>query len=88
MLRFVTINSILFNLCPKVLAADWSVVTKDGGVFDLMNMEELRLSVTAAVGHLLSCRARLQTNFSLLAYIPLLSQGFLRVWIFKIATDI
>ena len=41
----------------SVLAADWSLVAKYGGVFDLMNIDELSLSVTATVGHPLSCRA-------------------------------
>ena len=50
----------------SVLDADWSVVTKYGGVFDLMNIDELSLSVTATVGRPLICRARAQTNFSLL----------------------
>ena len=48
----------------SVLDADWSVVTKYGGVFDLMNTDEL--SVTATVGRPLICRVRVQTNFSLL----------------------
>ena len=34
----------------SVLDADWSVVTKYTGVFDLMNIDELRLSATATVG--------------------------------------
>ena len=41
----------------SVLGADWSVVTKYRGVFDLMNINELSLSVTATVGHPLICRA-------------------------------
>ena len=40
-----------------VLDADWSVITRSGGVFDLMNISELCLSVPAAVGCLLSYRA-------------------------------
>ena len=40
-----------------VLAADWSVITKYGGVFDLMHINELHLSVPATVGNPLSCRA-------------------------------
>ena len=39
-----------------VLDADWSVITRSGGVFDLMNIHELRLSVTATVGRPLICR--------------------------------
>ena len=35
-----------------VLDADWSAVTKYRGVFDLMNIQELSLSVTA---HFLFC---------------------------------
>ena len=37
-----------------VLDADWSVITRSGGVFDLMNINELCLSVPATVGCLLS----------------------------------
>ena len=48
-----------------VLDADWSVITKYRGVFDLMNINELPLSVPTAVGHR-SSAARAQTNFSLL----------------------
>ena len=40
-----------------VLVADWSVITKYRGVFDLTNIHELRLSVTATVGRPLICRA-------------------------------
>ena len=40
-----------------VLDADWSVITKYRGVFDLMNINELSLSVPATAGRLLSCRA-------------------------------
>ena len=40
-----------------VLDADWSVITKYRGVFDLMNINELRLSVRATVGRPLICRA-------------------------------
>ena len=36
-----------------VLDADWAVITKYRGVFDLMNIKELRLSVTATVGRIL-----------------------------------
>ena len=50
----------------SVLDADWSVVTKYGGVFDIMNIDELSLSVTTTVGRPLICRALAQTNFSLL----------------------
>ena len=38
-----------------VIDADWSVITKYRGVFDLMNINELSLPVPAAVGHPLSC---------------------------------
>ena len=38
-----------------LLDADWSVITKYRGVFDLMNINELSLSVPATVGCLLSC---------------------------------
>ena len=38
-----------------VLDADWSVITRSGGVFDLMNINELSLSVPVTVGHTLSC---------------------------------
>ena len=38
-----------------VLDADWSFVTKYREVFDLMNIHELSLSVTATVGHPLIC---------------------------------
>ena len=41
----------------SVLDADWSVITKYRGVFDRMNINELNLSVPAAVGRPLSCRA-------------------------------
>ena len=41
----------------SVLDADWSVMSKYRGVFDLMNINELSLSVTATVGHPLICRA-------------------------------
>ena len=40
----------------SVLDADWSVITKYRGVFDLMHINELSLSVPATVGCLLSCR--------------------------------
>ena len=40
----------------SVLDADWSVITKYRGVFDLMNIHELSLSVTATVGRLFICR--------------------------------
>ena len=40
----------------SVLDADWSVVTKYRGVFDLMHIDELSLSVPVTVGHPLSCR--------------------------------
>ena len=40
-----------------VLGADWSVITKYGGVFELININELRLSVTATVGRPLICLA-------------------------------
>ena len=40
-----------------VLDADWSVITKYRGVFDLMNINELNLSVPATVGRPLSCHA-------------------------------
>ena len=40
-----------------VLDADWSVITKYRGVFDLMNINELSLSVPATVGRPLNCRA-------------------------------
>ena len=40
-----------------VIDADWSVITKYRGVFDLMNINELSLSVPATVGRPLSCRA-------------------------------
>ena len=39
------------------LGADWSAITKCGGVFELMNINELRLSVTATIGRPLICRA-------------------------------
>ena len=58
----------------SVLDADWSVITKYGGIFDLMNIDELSLSVTATVGCPLICCMQVQTNFSLLTSIPLLSQ--------------
>ena len=35
--------------------ADWSVITKYRGVFDLMDINELSLSVTSTVGCPLSC---------------------------------
>ena len=38
-----------------VLDADWSFVTKYREVFDLMNINELSLSVTATVGRPLIC---------------------------------
>ena len=38
-----------------VLGADWSVITKYRGIFDLMNINELSLSVPVTVGHTLSC---------------------------------
>ena len=37
--------------------ADWSVITKYRGVFDLMDINELSLSVTSTVGCPLSCCA-------------------------------
>ena len=40
-----------------VLDADWSVITKHRGIFDLMNINELSLSVPVTVGHALSCRS-------------------------------
>ena len=40
-----------------VLEADWSVITKYRGVFDLMDINELSLSVIATVGCPLSCCA-------------------------------
>ena len=40
-----------------VIDADWSVITKYRGVFDLMNINELSLSVPATVGRPLICRA-------------------------------
>ena len=42
---------------PAVLDADWSVITKHRGVFDLMNINEFSLSVPATVGRPISCRA-------------------------------
>ena len=39
----------------SVLDADWSVITKYRGVFDLMNINELSLSITATVGCPLIC---------------------------------
>ena len=39
-----------------VIDAEWSVTTKYRGVFDLMNINELSLSLPATVGRLLSCR--------------------------------
>ena len=40
-----------------VLDVGWSVITKYRGVFDLMNINELSLSVPATVGRPLICRA-------------------------------
>ena len=37
--------------------ADWSVITKYGGVFDIMNINEFSLSVPATVGRPLSSHA-------------------------------
>ena len=45
-----------------VLDADWSVITKYGGVFDLMNINELSLSVPATVGRPLICADQLLTS--------------------------
>ena len=40
-----------------VIYADWSIITKYRWVFDLMNINELSLSVTATVGRPFGCRA-------------------------------
>ena len=40
-----------------VLDADWSVITKYGGAFDLTNINELSRSVPATFSHPLSCPA-------------------------------
>ena len=40
-----------------VLDAHWSVITKYRGVFDLMNIDQLRSSVPATIGRPLSSRA-------------------------------
>ena len=40
-----------------VLGADWSVISKYRAIVELMNINELSLSVTATVGRPISCRA-------------------------------
>ena len=48
-------SAVPIRILKAVLDADWSVITKYGGVFDLMNINELSLSVPATVGCRLSC---------------------------------
>ena len=59
-----------------VLDADWSVITKYGRFFDLMNINELSRSVPATFSAR-SAAARAHINFSLVTQIPLLSQALL-----------
>ena len=52
-----------FKSSDDVLEADWSVINKYRRVFDCMNINELSLSVTAAVGSSAVCRRRPTSHF-------------------------
>ena len=51
----VEYNSNPFRLQFLFLYADWSVISKFEGVFDLMHINESQWSFSATAGHLLSC---------------------------------